>query len=76
MQPQYVTDLTVSELETLIAREIQRQLLALREPQHVDMEALKAARQYIDERRWSLPAGSPSVAELVRRERDGYIGKH
>jgi hypothetical protein len=68
-QSQRVTDLTVSELETLIAQEIQRQLRAERIRQR-DPEALKAARQYVDEHRWSLPAGSPSVTELVRQERD------
>ncbi len=68
--PQHITDLTVPELETMIAREVQRQLLAQRGSRQRDAQTLKQARQYVDKHRWSLPAGSPSVAELVRKERD------
>lgn len=69
-QPQHITDLTVPELQALIAREVQHQLLAQRAVQQRDPETLQKARRHLQTHRWTPHPGSPSVAELVRKERD------
>jgi hypothetical protein len=69
-QPRYVRDMTFAELKLMISREVERQLATRMSSKHRSPEALEAARQHLNAHRWSLPPGSPTVAELVRRERD------
>lgn len=69
-QPRYVRDMTIAELESMISQEVERQIATRMSSKHRSPEALEAARQHLNAHRWSLPPGSPTVAELVRRERD------
>jgi hypothetical protein len=70
-----LSELSVEDLRNLIAQEVKRQL-ETPHPTHSgdqpDSRSLSAARQYIEEHRFSLPPDSPSVVELVRQERDRW----
>jgi hypothetical protein len=74
-QVRRVADMSVDELRALISEELKSLLDRYEESSvtgEIQQPALAAARQYIEDHRLTLPPGSPSVEELVRRERDRW----
>lgn len=74
-QSRRVADMSIEELRALIADEMRNLLEQLDAPETAGAgrtSTLAAARQYIEEHRFTLPTGSPPVEELVRQERDRW----
>ncbi len=68
MATQRVTDMTVEELKALIAREVERHVIA--GPRPYDPRAPQEILRSIQRNRWTPPPGTPSTLEMLREDRD------
>jgi hypothetical protein len=70
-------DLTLEQLQDMIAQEVQRQLRviypdngALKDDSPLDTRTWEEVKRSIEANRWTPPPGSPSVLDIIRQDRD------
>lgn len=71
MADKQVADLTLEELKGLIAQVVDQRLQYELQPQPSSTKrSLQEIMDSVDSHRWTPPAGSPSVVEMIREDRD------
>ncbi|HEY9849669.1 MAG TPA: hypothetical protein V6D28_09445 [Leptolyngbyaceae cyanobacterium] len=71
MTPERVADMTMEELKTLISQVVAEKMVDAQLPQSPkDTRSVQEVLAAMDRIRWTPPAGSPSVVEMIREDRD------
>lgn len=70
MTPERVADMTMEELKTLISQVIAEQVGYSQPQRPKDTRSVQEVLAAMDRLRWTPPAGSPSVVETIREDRD------
>ena len=74
MTPERVADMTLEELKTLISQVIAEKMVdAQLPPCPKDTRSVQEVLAAMDRIRWTPPAGSPSVVEMIREDRDSNV---
>lgn len=68
MATQRVADMTIDELKTLIAREVEQHMAIW--PRPYDPRTPQEILDSIDRNMWTPPPGTPSTLAMLREDRD------